>query len=193
MIFPDFDLDATGGWLQLFVELMFIAVGFAGATFVAKWASDETDDRLEALLATPLRRTTWVLAGGAAALLAVIVTTVLFALGIGLGAAPGGIDAGESMLGTATLGLFAAAIVGIGFAIGGLWRTSLAAEIAALVVVATYLVGLVATPLGLPDWVRQLALTTHLGQPMMGSWDLVGMVACVVDRGRRDRRSAPGG
>ena len=55
-IFPDFDLNATGGWLQLFVELMFIAVGFAGATFVAKWASDETDGRLEALLATPLRR-----------------------------------------------------------------------------------------------------------------------------------------
>ena len=51
MIFPDFDLDATGGWLQLFVELMFIAIGFAGATFVSKWASDETDDRLEALLA----------------------------------------------------------------------------------------------------------------------------------------------
>ena len=106
--------------------------------------------------------------------------TVLFALGIGLGAAPGGIDAGESMLGTASLGLFAAAIVGIGFAIGGLWRTSLAAEIAALVVVATYLVGLLAPPLGLPDWVRQLALTTHLGQPMMGSWDVAGIVACVV-------------
>ena len=180
MIFPDFDLNATGGWLQLFVELMFIAIGFAGATFVAKWASDETDDRLEALLASPLRRTTWVLAGGAAALLAVAVTTILFAAGIGLGAAPGGIDAGESMLGTATLGLFAAAIVGIGFAIGGLWRTSLAAEIAALFVVATYLIGLVATPLGLPDWVRQLALTTHLGQPMMGNWDVAGMVACVV-------------
>jgi putative exporter of polyketide antibiotics len=32
----------------------------------------------------------------------------------------------------------------------------------------------------LPDWVRQLALTTHLGQPMMGSWDVVGMVACVL-------------
>ncbi len=180
MIFPDFDLGGTGGWLQLFVELMFIAIGFAAATFVAKWASDETDDRLEALLATPMRRTTWVLAGGAAALLAVAVTTLLFAAGIGLGAAPGGIDAGESMLGTATLGLFAAAVVGIGFAIGGLWRTSLAAEIAALFVVATYLVGLVATPLGLPDFVRQLALTTHLGQPMMGNWDAAGMVACLV-------------
>ena len=47
LFFPDFDLNATGGWLQLFGELMLIAFGFAGATFVAKWASDETEDRLE--------------------------------------------------------------------------------------------------------------------------------------------------
>ena len=179
-LFPSFDLGATGGWLQLFVELMFIAAGFAGATFVAKWASDETEDRLETLLATPMTRTRWVISGGVAALMAVVVTTVLFALGIGLGAAPGGIDPTASMLGTTSLGLFTAAIVGIGFAVGGLWRTSLAAEMAALAVIATYLISLFAPPLGLPDWVHQLALTTHLGQPMMGVWDATGIVACVV-------------
>ena len=179
-LFPSFDLGATGGWLQLFVELMFIAAGFAGATFVAKWASDETDDRLETLLATPMTRTRWVIAGGVAALMAVVVSTVLFAIGIGLGAAPGGIDATASMLGTASLGLFTAAIVGIGFAVGGLWRTSLAAESAALAVIATYLINLFAPPLGLPDWVHQLALTSHLGQPMMGEWDATGIVACLA-------------
>ncbi len=179
-IFPGFDLGATGGWLQLFAELMFIAFGFAGATFVAKWASDETEDRLEVLLATPMTRSRWVLAGGTAALLATVVITVMFALGIWAGAASGGLDAGDSMLGTASLGLFTAAIVGIGFAIGGLFRTSLAAEIAALAVVATYLVALIAPPLGLPDWVHQLALTAHLGQPMMGRWDLAGVAACAV-------------
>src|SRR5207342_2692652 len=121
-------------------ELMFIAVGFAGATLVSKWASDETEDRLETLLATPMRRSTWVIAGGTAALVACAVMTVLFALGIGAGAVSGGVSAGDSMLGTAALGLFAAAIVGVGFAVGGLFRTSLAAEIAALVVVATYLI-----------------------------------------------------
>ncbi len=84
------------------------------------------------------------------------------------------------MLGSAALGLYAAAVVGIGVAVGGLWRTSLAAEIAALFVVATYLVDLLAPALGLPDWVHQLALTAHLGQPMAGSWDLVGVGACLV-------------
>jgi ABC-2 type transport system permease protein len=160
--------------------MMFIAVGFAGATFVAKWASDETEDRLEVLLATPLTRSRWVVAGGVAAMLATVVITVMFAAGIGAGVAGTEISATDSMLGTATLGLFTAAIVGIGFAVGGLWRTSLASEIAALVVVGTYLLNLLAPPLGLPDWVHQLALTTHLGQPMMGEWDVTGIVACVV-------------
>ena len=72
------------------------------------------------------------------------------------------------------------AIVGIGVAVGGLWRTSLAAEVASLVVVATYLIDLIAPPLHLPDWVHQLALTAHLGQPMIGVWDPVGVVLCLV-------------
>jgi len=179
-IFPGFDLGSTGGWLQLYAELLFIAAGFAAATFVSKWASDETDGRLEMLLATPMARARWAIAGGVSAILAIVVMTVLFAAGIGLGAASGGVAAGDPMVGSAALGIYAAAIVGVGVAVGGLWRTSLAAEIAALVVVATYLVDLVAPPLKLPDWVHQLALTAHLGQPMIGQWDLEGVAACVV-------------
>ena len=179
-IFPGLDLGSTGGWLQLYAELLFIAAGFAAATFVSRWASDETDGRLEMVLTTPLARARWVIAGGTAAVLAVVVMTVLFAAGIGLGAASGGVSAGDPMVGAAVLGVYAAAIAGVGFAVGGLWRTSLAAEIAALVVVATYLVDLIAPPLKLPDWIHQLALTAHLGQPMVGQWDVGGLIACGV-------------
>ena len=179
-LFPGIDFSSTGGWLQLYAELLYIAAGFGAATFVARWASDETDGRLEMVLATPMARARWVVAGGAAALLATAAMTVLFAAGVGLGSASGGLAAGDAMVGCAALGLYAAAIVGVGVAVGGLWRTSLAAEIAALVVVATYLLDLVAPPLNLPDWVHQLALTAHLGQPMLGEWDPVGIVACAV-------------
>jgi ABC-2 type transport system permease protein len=179
-IFPGADFRSTGGWMQFYAELLYIAAGFAAATFVSKWASDETDGRLEMVLAAPMARARWVVAGGAAALVATAAMTVLFAAGVGLGSATGGLAAGDAMVGCAALGLYAAAIVGVGFAVGGLWRTSLAAEIAALVVVATYLLDLVAPPLNLPDWVHQLALTAHLGQPMLGKWDPVGIVACAV-------------
>ena len=179
-IFPDFDLASAGGFLQLYVELFYIAAGFAAATLVAKWASDETDGRLDSVLATPLGRARWVIAGGIAAILGIVVMSVLFAAGIGLGAASGGVAAGDAMLGSTALGLFAVAMVGVGVAVGGLWRTSLAAEVTAIVVILTYLIDLLAPALKLPDWVHQLALTAHLGQPMTGVWDPVGIVACVV-------------
>ena len=178
--FPGLDLTTTGGFMQLFIELFYIVAGFAAATFVAKWASDETGGRLEEVLATPLPRWRWVIAGGVAALAADAVMTFMFAASIGLGAGSGGLSAGDAMLGSLSLGLYAAALIGIGVAIGGLWRTSLAAELVALVVVATYLLSLLAPPLGLPDWVHQLALTTHFGLPMMAQWDAVGVVACVA-------------
>ncbi len=179
-IFPGYDFATAGGWLQLYVALFYIAAGFAATTFISKWTSDEVQGRLEEILAVPMSRARWVVAGGVAAILAVALMTVIVALGIGLGAAVGGATAGDALLGTASLGLFAVAIVGVGFAVGGLWRTSLAAEVAALVVVATYLIDLLAPPLKLPDWFHQLALTAHLGQPMIGDWDPFGVVACVV-------------
>jgi ABC-2 type transport system permease protein len=179
-IFPGYNFATAGGWLQLYVALFYIAAGFAAATFVSKWASDETDGRLEEVLASPMSRVRWVIAGGVAAVVAVVVMTAILALGIGLGASSGGATAGDAILGSGSLGLYAVAIVGIGVAVGGLWRTSVAAEIAALVVVATYLIDLLAPPLKLPDWIHQLALTAHMGQPMVGQWDVAGVVACAV-------------
>ena len=179
-IFPGIDFGTAGGWLQLYAELLYIALGFGAATFVSKWASDETEGRLDSVLTTPTARARWVVSGGVAALLAVVVATLLFAAGIGIGGLIGGLDAQQAMVGSAALGLFAAAVVGVGFAVGGLWRTSLAAELAAVFVVVTYLIGLIAPALQLPDWVAQLALTSHMGQPMIGVWDPAGIVACVV-------------
>jgi ABC-2 type transport system permease protein len=179
-IFKGFNLTSAGGWLQLYVQLLLIAAGFAAATFVSKWASDENDGRLEMILATPLVRARWVISGGIAALLAIVVMTVFFAAGIGLGAASGGVAVGDAITGSAVVGLYAAAIVGVGIAVGGVWRTSIAAEIAAMAVLVTYLIDLVAPALNLPDWVHQLAITAHLGQPMVGVWDPVGVGACLL-------------
>jgi ABC-2 type transport system permease protein len=180
-VFPGVDLRSSGWFLQLvFVEMGLIVVGFSAATFVGKWASDEESGRLEMLLATPMSRARWALAGGTGAILAVAVTTAIYALGIALGSAFAGSEVATPTAGTIALGFYAVAVVGIGVAVGGLWRTALAAELAAAFVIATFLVGLLAPALQLPHWVAQLALTTHLGQPMIGEWDAVGMGACAV-------------
>ena len=74
----------------------------------------------------------------------------------------------------------AAALAGVGFAVGGVFRTTIAAEIVALIVIATYLIDLLSPALKLPDLVHQFALTAHLGQPMVGTWDWAGVAACLV-------------
>jgi ABC-2 type transport system permease protein len=159
---------------------VFIVAGFAAATFVAGWASDETSGRLEMLLATPLSRSRWAVLSGLGVYLATAVMTAILAAGIGIGAIMAGSDALTPMAGSLTLGLFAGAAAGVGFAIGGVFRASIAAEFVALLVVATCLVDFIAPAVKLPDWFHQLALTAHLGQPMIGRWDPVGVVACLA-------------
>ncbi len=180
-IFPGVDMTGSGWFLQLvFVEMGLIVVGFSAATFVGRWASDETSGRLEMVLSAPLARARWALAGGVGGILAVAVATLVYAVGIGLGSIFAGGDVLTPVVGTFALGMYAAAMVGVGVAIGGIWRTSLAAELVAALVIATFLVALLAPALRLPDLVGQLALTTHLGQPMVGTWDPPGMVACAI-------------
>lgn len=179
--FPGVDMASPGWFLQLvFVEMGLIVVGFAAATFVGRWASDEDSGRLEVLLASSLTRARWIVAGGAGALAAAAVTTVVLASGIALGSALGGGEVVTPTLGSLALFAYTAAAVGIGIAIGGLWRRAWVAELVAAFVVATFLVDLLAPALDLPDWVAQLALTTHLGQPMIGAWNWGGMALCVA-------------
>jgi hypothetical protein len=78
------------------------------------------------------------------------------------------------------LGLYAAGLAGVGLAVGGLLRTSIAGEAVAAVVVVTFLIDLLAPALKLPDWVHGLALTSHMGLPMVGSWDWAGIGACLT-------------
>jgi ABC-2 type transport system permease protein len=177
--FPGFELNA-GGFLQLMLQLLFIVAGLAGATLVSGWASDETSGRLEMVLATPLARAGWAIRAGLGTFGGVAVMTVLLAVGVAIGAAASGSDALTPFIGSFALGLFALAATGVGLAIGGVIRTAVAAEAVALLVVATYLLDILGEALDWPAWVRQISLTAHMGRPMIGEWDLVGVAACLL-------------
>jgi putative exporter of polyketide antibiotics len=71
-------------------------------------------------------------------------------------------------------------MAGIGLAVGGLTRASFAAPTVVVVGIGTSLVDILADALRLPDWVRQLALSAHMGEPMVGRWDATGVVACLI-------------
>jgi ABC-2 type transport system permease protein len=179
--FPNSDILSVGGFLQLlFVQFGLILAGLAAATLVGAWASDETSGRLEMLLATPLARARWVVAGGVAVVGQVLVMTIIAAIGIGIGTATVGGDVVTPVIGTFALGTFAAAFAGVGIAIGGLWRSGWAAPAVALLTIVTWFIDTIAPALQLPDAVRQLALSAHYGLPMLGQWDTAGIGASVV-------------
>ncbi len=180
-LFPGIDLTSAGGFLQLtFVEFGFIFAGFAAVTLIAGWASDELRGRFEMLLTAPLSRVKWTVASGLGVMVALAVMTVVTGLGIGTGAAMVGSDAVTPMLGTAVLGLYAAAVAGVGLALGSLIRPSIAAATSGVLVSLTFLFDLVAPGLKLPGWVHQLVLTSHLGQPMVGEWNWFGVALCLL-------------
>ena len=96
------------------------------------------------------------------------------------GSAMAGGDAVTPAIGTLALGAYAAALAGIGFAIGGLVRASIAGPVVAVFAIGTFLLDLLAPALNLPDWVHQLALSGHLGAPMVGTWDAYGTGTCLA-------------
>ena len=180
-VFPGFDIRSVGGFLQLlFIEFGMILAGLAAATLVAVWASDETSGRLEFLLATPLSRTRWATSGGAAVMVGVVVFTVLTMLGIAIGALLAGSEIVTPVVGALVLGLYAAALGGIGIAVGGLFGTNYAGPFVAVFTIVTWFVGIIGPALRLPDIFREIALTSHYGFTMLGHWDAVGVVASIV-------------
>lgn len=180
-LIPGLDLTTAAGMLQLaFVDLGFVMVGVAVATFVAARSSDETAGRLELQLSTPLSRVHWAVASGAAVWLAIALVAVLLGASIALGVASVGDDPVQPMLGTLVLALYGVALGGIGMAVSGLLGASLAAPTVLVVAIGTFLIDLLAPALRLPDWIAQLALTTHLGEPMVGVWDAPGVAACIA-------------
>jgi ABC-2 type transport system permease protein len=180
-VFPGIDYASAGGFLQLlFVEFGVILAGLAAATFVAGWASDETSGRLEMVMATPLSRLRWAFAGGVGMLVNVVVFVALTAAGIAIGISTSGSDIATPVTGSLILAVYAAALVGIGLFVGGLFGTRFAAPAVVVFVIVTWFVQLLGPLLNMPEIVRQLALTSHFGQTMVGVWDLGGVAAALV-------------
>ena len=198
--FPDVDLGQAGFALQLlFVQFGTLAIGFAAAALVGGWASDESEGRLELLLTTPVARSRWAILTGLGAYLAVLGVAVVVALAAAVGVALTGQDVLTPLTGTLVLALHGVAVAGVGLAVGGLFRPSWAAPAIVVLVIGWLLIDILAPLLELPDWVGDLVLATHYGEPMVGTWDPVGVVAalaiavvglalCAVGFARRDLR-----
>jgi ABC-2 type transport system permease protein len=180
-LYPDIDYTSVGGILQLvFIEFGVVVFGFAAATIVGGWASEETSGRLEVILAAPISRASWLVRTGLGAYVAILLAAVIVGIAAAVGAASQGSDPVAPAIGAGVLALYGLAWAGVGIAVGGLTRASLAAPTVIVLTVGTFLIALFATALKLPDWVADLALPGHYGRPMVGDWDPFGIVASLA-------------
>ena len=118
--------------------------------------------------------------GAVAAFVGVVVVTVMTMVGIAVGAIIDGSEIATPVAGTLVLGLYAAALVGIGIAVGGVFGTSYAGPFVAIFTIVTWFIGIIGPALNLPDIVSELALTSHYGFTMLGRWDAVGVAASII-------------
>ncbi|HEX9551530.1 MAG TPA: hypothetical protein VF971_10590 [Candidatus Limnocylindrales bacterium] len=176
-LFPDADILSTAGFLQLaFFEDGVIIMGLAAAAFVGGWASDESERRLEVVLAAPIGRFAWAVRSAASVLVAIAVTTAVLAAAVAGGTALQGDDPLPTAIGVSILGLYGMSLAGIGLAVGGLIRPGLAAPVTLAIGLGSYLFNLVGTILEWPAPILDLAPQRHLGRPMIGDIDEIGLL-----------------
>jgi len=180
-LFPDADILSVGGFLQLaYFSEAIILVGLASAFFVAGWASDEGERRIEMILGAPVSRVAFALKSGLGVMAAIAVMIALAALGVVAGAAIQGADGFEVALGVAVLGAYGMAVAGVGLAVGGVVRPGIAAVVVVSLTIAFYLIDLLGQILRLPDEIVGLSLNQHLGEPILGNFDPFGLAICSV-------------
>ena len=181
LVYPDVDLASFAGVLQLvFVDFGLIVMGIAAATIVAGWASDESSGRLEVLLSAPISRAAWMLRSGLGVLLAIVLIATFIASAAALGAASLGNDPVTPFAGSYVMALYGSALAGIGLAVGGVFRPAFGAAVVLAITILSFLDVILATALKLPDWVADLALGAHYGKPIVGDWDVPGVVASIA-------------
>jgi ABC-2 type transport system permease protein len=180
-IYPDLDLHEPSGLLQLtFFSFGSFIFGLAGASFLAGWATDEGRRRLEVVLSTPRSRASWAFRSALGVLAAIALMCAVVALFVGLGVANQGGDVVDPVSGIGILALTTAGFAGVGLAAGGLIRTSLAAGVTGFLVIATMLIDTLGAALKLPDWVLDLSIYRHVGQPMAGVVEPFGVAVAAV-------------
>lgn len=175
-LYPGLDLSQPSGVVQLaFFGFGTLLIGLAAAVFVGGWASDESEGRLDLVLSVPISRAGWAIGSGVGLLLGVALVAAVVGLLIGAGVASQGGELAGVVGGTAVLALYGTAFGGVGLLVGGIFGTRFAAAAAGGLVIASFLLELLGNALNLPEWVVDLSPNRHVGQPLVGTYDLTGL------------------
>jgi ABC-2 type transport system permease protein len=168
---------------QLYIAI--IATGYAVQT-VGSLRGEEVAGRLEMRLSGTLSRMRWLAAHGIVIVTGLVAIVVLSSLVLAVGMAwsmGSAVDLG-SVVGAGVAYLPAELLLGgLAIALFGLWPRALPASWAALAFVA--FIAFLGPGLKLPTWLLNLAPTTHVGNPPLGSVEalpllVLGAIAAIL-------------
>ena len=179
--FPGVDLRTAAGVLELlFVSFGALLLGLGSAVIAHGWGADERDGRLEFILAAPVSRVGLAVRAAIGTYLAVVSMAAVMAILIAIGTIARGEDPSRPIGGVVVLGVYASALAGIGLAVGGLISPRWPGIVVGLYVIGSFLLEFIGTPLKLPDAILDLSLARHLGKPMVGDYDPVGLTIFAI-------------
>jgi ABC-2 type transport system permease protein len=150
-------------------------------TQASGWVADLEQGRVEASLAGPVSWTRLVVERALAAIVGAVVLTVVALVGLAAGVL--GTGTGVSLVGVGRVvlgcGLLAAAVAGVAAVAVAVLRNGLAVIVLSVYLGTSYLLGLLVSLYGWPEWVNRLSVFGALGHPYL-TWPSVGGTAILV-------------
>jgi ABC-2 type transport system permease protein len=170
------DASPQSQYLAFVSELVAPVAAAYVVTQAAGWVADLEQGRVEAVLAGPVSWTRLVVERAVAAVAGVLVIAIVAFLGLALGIL--GTDAGLSLAGVGRVllgcALLGGAMAGLAVVAVAVLRSGLAVVALSVYLGASYILGLLVSLYGWPEWVNRLSVFGALGHPYLGWPQLSG-------------------
>ena len=163
------DVGVNAGFLSaMFFFLPLMLMAFA-VTQVNRWSADESDGRLELVLAAPQSRISVLLGRFAALGTATIAIAVVTLLASAAAAAVAGLKLDSGNLAAATLGMipFGLLIAAFGYLASGWLRTAADTGLLSFVLAAWFFISFIGPELKLPEATLRLSAFYYYGTPLL--------------------------
>ena len=148
---------------------------------VAGWTSDETEGRLELLLASPASRWRWLVNRVLISLVSTALTLFICWLTFLVTSSLANVTVDNTRAAEAFFGMWvlSAIILGVGFGLTG-WIPRYAVAILSGLVVVSYLLELLKEALKFPGWITDLSIFHQYGQPMVNGLNWTAQITLLA-------------
>ena len=178
------DVTANMGLLSVMFTMLVVVVAAFAVTTANRWANDEEGGHLELVLGTPNPRRRVILAHFGAAAIALTVVTGLIFMGAVVAAAIVGMQLDTSRVAQAAIGMVPVGLVvtSAGYLFSGWLRSRAVTGALIALVLASFLITLLAPLFPWPNALLQLSMFEHYGAPLVDGLRLprvLGLLAVV--------------